>query len=144
MGGITEEYIYLVWCLADHTNAHLSHLALGAISRYKSVCYSPTSHCIQPQILHYICNIIIVLFLCGSEYDICERNYGIFVQKQQFGLNLLFELRRFVYGLFIRIVTPLAVFAMHSWEIVALTTSDNRVRHIVSSQDDAVAGLLGR
>ena len=35
-------------------------------------------------------------------------------------------------------------FAMHSWEIVALTTSGNRVRHIVSSQDDAGAGLLGR
>ena len=49
-----------------------------------------------------------------------------------------------LYGLFIRIATPLAFFAMHSWEIVALTTSDNRVRHIVSSQDDAVAGLLGR
>ena len=32
----------------------------------------------------------------------------------------------------------------HSWEIIALTTSGNRVRHIVSSQDDAVAGLLGR
>ena len=29
-------------------------------------------------------------------------------------------------------------------EIVALTTSGNRVRHIVSSQDDAVARLLGR
>ena len=29
-------------------------------------------------------------------------------------------------------------------EIVALTTSSNRVRHIVSSQDDAVAGFLGR
>ena len=49
-----------------------------------------------------------------------------------------------LYGLFIRIGTPLAFFAVHSWEIVALTTSGNRVRHIVSSQDDAVAGLLGR
>ena len=29
-------------------------------------------------------------------------------------------------------------------EIVALTTSGNRVKHIVSFQDDAVAGLLGR
>ena len=29
-------------------------------------------------------------------------------------------------------------------EIGALTTSGNRVSHIVSSQDDAVAGLLGR
>ena len=28
--------------------------------------------------------------------------------------------------------------------IVVLTTSSNRVRHNVSSQDDAVAGLLGR
>ena len=35
------------------------------------------------------------------------------------------------------------VFAMHSWEIITLTTSGNRVGHIVSSQDDAVAGLLG-
>ena len=49
-----------------------------------------------------------------------------------------------LYCLFIRIATPLSFFAMHSWEIVALTTSGNRVRHIVSSQDDAVAGLLGR
>ena len=38
----------------------------------------------------------------------------------------------------------LAFFAMHSWEIVALTTSGNRVRHIVSSQYYTVAGLLGR
>ena len=36
------------------------------------------------------------------------------------------------------------VFVMNSWEIVALTTYGNRVRHIVSSQDDAVAELLGR
>ena len=41
-----------------------------------------------------------------------------------------------LYNLFIRI------FAMHSWEIVALGTSGNRVRHIVSSQDDAVVGLV--
>ena len=47
-------------------------------------------------------------------------------------------------GLFISIATPLAFVAMHSWEIVALMTSGNRLRHIVSSQDDAVAGLLGR
>ena len=53
-------------------------------------------------------------------------------------------MRRLLYGLFIRIATPLAFFAVHSWEIVALTTSGNRVRHIVSSQDDAVAGLIGR
>ena len=33
---------------------------------------------------------------------------------------------------------------MLSWKIVALITSGNRVRHIVSSQDDAVARLLGR
>ena len=31
-----------------------------------------------------------------------------------------------------------------SWEIVRMTTSGNLVRHIVSSQDDAVAELLGR
>ena len=48
-----------------------------------------------------------------------------------------------LYGLFIRTATPLAFSAMLSWEIVALTTSGNRARHIVSSQDDAVAGLLG-
>ena len=29
-------------------------------------------------------------------------------------------------------------------EIVALTPSGNHVRHIITSQDDAVAGLLGR
>ena len=45
-----------------------------------------------------------------------------------------------LYIVFIRIATPLAFFAMHSWEIVALKTSGNHVRHIVSSQDDAVAG----
>ena len=49
-----------------------------------------------------------------------------------------------LYGLFIRIRKPLMFFAMHSCEIVVLTTSGNRVRHIVSSQDDAVAGSLGR
>ena len=32
-----------------------------------------------------------------------------------------------LYGIFTRIATPLAVFVMHSWEIVALTTSGNRV-----------------
>ena len=31
---------------------------------------------------------------------------------------------------------------VHSWEIVALTTSGNRVRHIVSSQDGVVTGTL--
>ena len=50
-----------------------------------------------------------------------------------------FQLRHFSLGLFIRIATPLAFFAMYSWEIVALTTSGNHV-----SQDDTVAVLLGR
>ena len=45
---------------------------------------------------------------------------------------------------FIRIATPLAFFAMRFWQIVVLTPSGNCVRHIVSSQDDVVAGLLGR
>ena len=48
-----------------------------------------------------------------------------------------------LYGLFIRIATARAIFAMDFWEIVALTTSGNRIRHIVSSQNDTVAGLLG-
>ena len=43
----------------------------------------------------------------------------------------------------IRIATPLAFFAMHSWEIVALSPAGNHVRHFVSSQDDTFAGLLG-
>ena len=47
-----------------------------------------------------------------------------------------------LYGLFIPIAMPLAFFAMHSRGIVALMTSGNRIRHIVSSQDDAVAGLM--
>ena len=33
---------------------------------------------------------------------------------------------------------------MISWETVALTTSGNRLRYIVSSQDDAIAGLHDR
>ena len=42
-------------------------------------------------------------------------------------------------SLVIRIATPLAFFAMHSRENVALAASDKRIRQIVSSQDDAVA-----
>ena len=49
-----------------------------------------------------------------------------------------------LYGIFIHIAMQLPFFSMYSWEIVALTTSGNRVRHIVSSQDDSVAGLLRR
>ena len=64
-----------------------------------------------------------------------DENY--FVKSTNWGVLL--------YGLvFIRIATPLAVFVMHSWEIVALPPSGNRVRHILSSQHDAIAGLLGR
>ena len=45
-----------------------------------------------------------------------------------------------LYGLFIRVVTPLVLFPMHSWEIVALTTSGNRVRHIVSFRRTQLPG----
>ena len=45
--------------------------------------------------------------------------------------------------IFIRMAMPLAFFRNAFLGIVELAPSGNRVRHIVSSQDDAVAGLIG-
>ena len=47
-------------------------------------------------------------------------------------------------SIFIRMATPLAFFRNAFLGIVELKPSGNRVRHIVSSQDDAVAGVMGR
>ena len=41
--------------------------------------------------------------------------------------SIIFNEAFLLYGLFIRIATPLSFFAMHSREIVALTTSGKRV-----------------
>ena len=49
-----------------------------------------------------------------------------------------------LWRIFIRMATPLAFFRNAFLGIVELKPSGNRVRHIVSSQDDAVAGLMGR
>ena len=49
-----------------------------------------------------------------------------------------------LWHIFILMATPLAFFCNAFLGIVELMPSGNRVRHIVSSQDDAVAGLMGR
>ena len=52
------------------------------------------------------------------------------------------ELRRFALRFIHSHSDATGIFRNAFREIVALTTSGNRVRHIVSSQDDAVVGLL--
>ena len=54
------------------------------------------------------------------------------------------QLRRFALRFIHSHSDATGVFRNAFREVVSLTTSGNRVRHIVTSQDDAVAGLLGR
>ena len=56
----------------------------------------------------------------------------------------VFQLRSFAIWFINSHRNATGVFRNAFREIVALTTSGNHVRHIVSAQDDAVAGILGR
>ena len=59
-------------------------------------------------------------------------------------LKICCQLRRFALAYFHSHGDATGFFRNAFLGIVELTPSDNRVRHIVSSQDDAVAGLMGR
>ena len=58
--------------------------------------------------------------------------------------SVVFQLRRFALAYFHSHGDATGVFRNAFLGIVELTPSGNRVRHIVSSQDYAVAGLMGR
>ena len=86
------------------------------------------------------------LILCARRVDQLER---VKTELQQLKIAVSEclmnnELRHFALRFIHSHSDTTGVFRNVLCEIVVLTTSSNCVRHIVSSQDDAVAGLLGR